>query len=293
MRILIIGRNGQIGWELQGALAPVGDVVALDRSQLDLTDLATVASTIRRIAPHVIVNAAAYTDVDSAESEEGLARTVNALAPAAMAESARRLGALFVHYSSDYVFDGSSDHPYTESDPVCPLSAYGRSKAEGEHLIREVGGRSLILRTAWIYSDRKHNFLLAMLRLAQGRERLEVVADRIGSPTWARDVAQATTALIPVTEGQETLHLVGEGHTSWHGFASAIVMGSAQRGLAPLKPVDAITSAEFPTAARRPQRSNLSTARLQDRYGLRLPTWSGSLARCLDQIASESNMPRR
>ncbi len=287
MRILLIGRNGQIGWELQSTLAPIGDVVALDRSQLDLTDLAAVASAIRQVAPQVIVNAAAYTDVDAAESQEALARTINALAPATIAESARRLGALLIHYSSDYVFDGSITRSYREDDTVSPLSAYGRTKAEGEQLIAQCGGRHLILRTSWVYGSRGKNFLLTMLRLARECDRLAVVADQLGSPTWSRMIALATATLTKRVAGddiRETVHVASQGQASWHSFASAIIREGASRGLCPATSVEPITTAEFPAPAPRPPQSVLSTEWLHSRYGLQLGPWMPSLNRCLSDM---------
>lgn len=296
MRILLTGCTGQVGWELQRTLAPLGEVMATHRSRLDMADPAQAAALVRETAPQIIVNAAAYTAVDKAESEAALARVINALTPGAMAEEARRCGALFVHYSTDYVFDGLSQKAYTESDPVNPCSVYGRSKEEGEQRIRQSGVRHLILRTSWVYGVRGQNFMLTMLRLARERDRLRVVADQIGSPTWSRMIAEATAALIVKVADQaamaETLNLSSQGAVSWHGFASAIVERGAALGLCPLKPVDPIGTAEYPTPARRPANSVLDGSRLRDRFGLQLPSWNHALDLCLEDLRHEGKGSR-
>lgn len=288
MRILLTGSTGQVGWELQRSLAPLGEVIATDRATLDMADPLRAAALVRATAPQIIVNAAAYTAVDRAESEEDLARHINALTPGAMAEEARRVGALFIHFSTDYVFDGLSPHPYRESHRVNPVSAYGRGKEEGERRIRESGARHLILRTSWVYGVRGKNFMLTMLRLAQELDRLRVVSDQIGSPTWSRLIAEATTAL--VLKGAEdeslaeTLNLSAAGATSWHGFASAIVRRGAALGLCPNRPVDAISTAEYPTPACRPANSLLDGSLLKARFGLQLPAWDIALDWCLGDL---------
>ncbi len=288
MRILLTGCTGQVGWELHRTLAPLGEVIATNRSRLDMADPADAAALVRELAPEIVVNAAAYTAVDRAESEQDLARAVNALTPGAMAEESRRCGALFLHYSTDYVFDGLSSRAYTESDPVNPCSVYGRSKEEGERLIRQSGARHLILRTSWVYGVRGQNFFLTMLRLARERDRLRVVADQFGSPTWSRMIAEATAALLVKIAGEdavaETLNLSSQGSVSWHGFASAIVERGAALGLCPLKPVDAIGTAEYRTPARRPSNSQLDGSRLRDRFNLQLPPWDRALDLCLDDL---------
>ena len=287
MRILVTGKDGQVGWELRRTLAVLGDVIAVDRTQLDLSNPEQAASVVRTIKPQVIVNAAAYTAVDKAETEEPLARAINALTPAAMALEAKKLGALFVHYSTDYVFDGEATQPYRESDDVAPVSAYGRTKEEGERLIRESGANHLILRTAWVYGVRGKNFLLTMLRLAKERDRLRVVGDQVGSPTWSRLIAEASAALVQKTTGSaiaETLNLTSQGQTSWHGFASAIVARGAELGLCPEIPVDAIGTADYPTPAHRPAYSVLSNEKLGSTFGLALPDWEASLGLCLGDL---------
>lgn len=285
MRILLTGCTGQLGWELQRSLAPLGEVIATDRNRLDMANPAQAAAVVRDLAPQLIVNAAAYTAVDRAESEAELARTINAITPGAMADEAAKHGALFVHYSTDYVFDGAASAPYAESHPVNPDSVYGRSKEEGERLIRQTGARHLILRTSWVYGLRGQNFLLTMLRLARERDRLRVVADQVGSPTWSRLIAEATAALVLKVVDEagiaETLNLTSQGAVSWHGFASAIVERGAALGLCPVKPVDAITTAEYPTPARRPAYSVLDGSRLRAGFNLQLPAWEAALDLCL------------
>ncbi len=288
MRILVTGRDGQVGWELRRTLAPLGEVIAVGREQLDLADPQAVALLVRELRPQVIVNAAAYTAVDRAESEAALARSINALAPGAMAVEAARLGALLIHYSTDYVFDGRGDRPYRESDAVAPASVYGSSKEQGERLIRDSGARHLILRTAWVYGTRGKNFLLTMLRLAREKDRLRVVADQIGSPTWSRMIAETTAALVAkaaASDCRQTVNVTSQGKTSWQGFAAAIVNGAAQRGLCPAVPVDAIGTADYPTPAQRPAYSVLSGETLRSDWGLALPAWDHALELCLDDLA--------
>lgn len=284
MRILLTGRDGQVGWELFRTLAPRGEVIAVGRDVLDLADSKAAAQMVRELRPQIIVNAAAYTAVDQAESEEPLARAINALSPGAMAVEARKIGALLVHYSTDYVFNGGATRPYAETDPVDPISAYGRTKAEGERLIRDSGVRHLILRTAWVYGMRGRNFLLTVLRLARERDRLRVVGDQIGSPTWSRLIAETTAAIITRSSSEElrqTLNLTCQGQTSWQGFASAIIESAARRGLCPVVPVDAVTTAEYPTPVHRPAYSVLSGQALAD-FGFKLPDWEQALERCLN-----------
>lgn len=288
MRILVTGPDGQVGWELRRTLAPLGEVIAVGRDALDMADPQAAAQLVREIRPQIIVNAAAYTAVDKAESEEPLARTINALTPGAMAVEAQKIGALLIHYSTDYVFNGRATQAYTETDSVDPVSAYGRSKEEGERLIRDSGTRYLILRTAWVYGTRGKNFLLTMLRLARERDRLRVVGDQIGSPTWSRLIAETTAAIIARSASddlRQTLNLTCQGQTSWQGFASAIIEGAARRGLSPAVPVDAITTADYPTAAHRPAYSVLSGQVLAE-FGFKLPGWEQALELCLDDLRS-------
>ncbi|HEY6242106.1 MAG TPA: dTDP-4-dehydrorhamnose reductase [Burkholderiales bacterium] len=279
MKILLTGRNGQLGWELERSLPPLGQVVAFDRASLDLTDPDQTIARVRDVKPEIIVNAAAYTAVDRAESEPELAMQVNGTAPGILAEETKRLGALLIHYSTDYVFDGTKPAPYLETDTPNPVNAYGRSKLEGERAIQANGCRYLVLRTSWVYGMRGTNFLLTILRLARERPELRVVNDQIGAPTWSRDIATATAQLTKEAEAGKTgglFHLTAGGATSWHGFAREILKA---RGIdTPLRP---ISTAEYPTPAKRPANSLLSCATILARWKLELPEWQQSLARCL------------
>jgi dTDP-4-dehydrorhamnose reductase len=277
VKIMITGPTGQVGWELAPPLGALGEVVALDRSALDLADPDAIRARVRELRPDVIVNAAAYTAVDRAESEPALALAVNGRAPGVLAEEAKALGALLVHYSTDYVFDGTKGAPYTEDDLPNPLSVYGRTKLEGERAIQASGCRQLILRTSWVYAGRGHNFLLTMLRLGAERRELRVVDDQRGAPTWARDIATATVRLLAQPPAG-LFHLTAAGETTWHGFACEIMRLA---GLAPV--VHRIRSDEYPTAARRPANSVLDNARVKS-AGIVLPPWQESLARCLAEI---------
>lgn len=257
MRILLTGRNGQVGWELERMLPALGEVIATDRGTLDLADPDAIRRVVRDARPDVIVNAAAYTAVDKAESEPQVAVKINAVAPEILAEEAKRLGALVLHYSTDYVFDGSKRSPYVETDETNPLSTYGRTKLEGELGIRATGARHLILRTEWIYSGRGNNFLLTMLRKAKQGTPLRVIDDQIGSPTWARDVAELTVNVLRTEPPAGIYHASAAGQTSWCGFAREIfkLAGSAVK-------VDAISTKEYPTPAKRPAYSVLSNGLL-------------------------------
>lgn len=279
MKCLLTGPTGQVGWELAPRLAALGDLVAVDRSALDLADPDAIRARVRQTGPDVIVNAAAYTAVDRAESEPALAAAINATAPAVLAEEAKRLGALLVHYSTDYVFDGTKAAPYVEDDAPNPLSVYGRTKLDGERAIQASGCRHVILRTSWVYASRGHNFLLTMLRLGAERPELRVVDDQRGAPTWARDIAEATVALL-AKPPNGLFHLTAAGETTWHGFASEIMRLA---GLTPV--VHPIRAAEYPTAARRPANSVLDNARLRAVTGIVMPSWGESLARCIAQAS--------
>jgi dTDP-4-dehydrorhamnose reductase len=291
VRILLTGANGQAGWELQRALAPLGEVIACDRSQLDLADPDTLRQRVRTIAPQAIVNAAAYTAVDRAESEPELARAVNAIAPGVLAEEAHLLGAVLVHYSTDYVFDGTKPEPYTESDAPNPLNAYGRTKLEGERAIGASGCRHLTLRTSWVYGTRGSNFLLTMLRLARERRQLRIVDDQVGAPTWCREIAEATATLLAqpalAAPGADGLyHLTASGATSWFGFARAIFESKEMARLGITPPLlEAIPTSAYPTPARRPANSRLDCGRLERRAGVRLAAWDAALARALAELA--------
>jgi dTDP-4-dehydrorhamnose reductase len=291
VRILLTGANGQVGWELARSLAPLGEVVGLDRSRLDLSQPDLLRETVRAIAPDVIVNAAAYTAVDRAESEPELARAINAIAPGVLAEEAQRLDAILVHYSTDYVFDGTKSEPYVETDPTNPLNVYGRTKLEGERAIGASGCRHLTLRTSWVYGAHGSNFLLTMLRLARERRAtLRIVDDQIGAPTWAREIAQATAALLArpalAARGAEGLyHLTASRSTSWYGFAQAIFGSPEMARLGVVSPaLEAIQTSAYKTPAQRPANSRLDCERLFSRAGLRLAAWDTALARCLAEV---------
>jgi len=283
MKILLTGCAGQLGRELKRSLACLGEVIACDRSQLDLARADPLRAALRSIAPAVIINAAAYTAVDKAEAEPGLADTINSLAPGILAAEARRLDALLIHYSTDYVFDGSKATAYTEGDAPAPLSAYGRSKLGGERAIAAAGGRHLIFRTSWVYGLHGANFMKTMLRLARERNELRVVGDQVGAPTWSRHLADATSHVLARKEIPYGLyHLAAAGETSWHGYAEAIFGEALRAGLLENIPVvNRIASADFPLPAARPANSRLDCSRFRRDFGLALPDWRTGLIDCL------------
>lgn len=298
MKILLFGAGGQVGWELQRSLAPLGELTALGRSGQpglcgDLVDLSGLAETVKAVAPDVIVNAAAYTAVDKAEAELDLARTINAAGPAILAREAKSRGALLVHYSTDYVFDGAGREPWQEDDMPRPVNAYGQTKLEGELAIRESGCRYLILRTSWVYAARGHNFLHTMLRLAGEREALNVVADQIGAPTGAELIADITAHLVASAARDAALggiyHLAAQGETSWCDYARFIVDAAGRAGaslkVAP-ESIHPVPSSEYPTPALRPRNSRLSTEKLERTFALRLPPWERGVQRALVEILS-------
>jgi dTDP-4-dehydrorhamnose reductase len=279
LRILLIGKKGQVGWELQCSLARLGEVIAFDHAELDLSVPDQISSRVREAEPDIIVNAGAYTAVDRAESEPQLAFAVNATAPGIIAEEAKRLGILLVHYSTDYVFDGIKSGPYTEEDLPNPVNVYGTTKLAGERAIQATGGRYLILRTSWVYSVRGNNFLRTMIRLAQERPRIRVVNDQRGAPTWARDIAGATARVLAMNDAPLGLyHMTSSGDTTWFDFARAILEST---GLS--TEVVAIPTSEYPTAARRPACSLLSNDKFFNDYGFQLNGWRSALARCLSE----------
>lgn len=298
MRVLLLGGDGQVGHELRRSLAALGEVVVTTRSgrlavdgsaceTLDLAQADAIEPLLRRVRPDHVVNATAYTAVDRAESERELAFAVNAQAPARLAELCSADGIGLVHYSTDYVFDGNGTRPYLESDPTGPLSVYGESKLAGEDAIRASGASHLILRTAWVYATHGHNFLRTMLRLGAERDELRVVADQHGSPTpaWLLADAAATVLGQGIVESG-VRHIVAGGQTSWHGFAEAIFAEAQARGLIERRPqVLPITTADYPTPARRPNYSVLDTSRLQAEYGLSIPQWRDALKTTLDAAA--------
>ena len=297
MRILVTGTSGQLGWELMRSLQPLGQVIGTTTSQLDLADPDAIRSTLRDIKPALVVNPAAYTAVDKAESEPERAMQINGVAPGILAEEAKRLNAPLVHYSTDYVFDGKKAGVYTEIDPPDPASVYGRTKLAGEAAIRAVGCDHLVFRTSWVYASRGKNFLKTILRLAQEREFLRIVSDQIGAPTSARLIADATAQICGQTNweqrGVEDFHsgiynLTSTGETSWYGFACAIVdEAHVQLPGLPLKTtrIDPISTSEYPLPAPRPTNSRLDTSALRKRFGLQLPSWQAGLSLCLAEIA--------
>ena len=294
MKILLLGKNGQVGWELQRSLAPLGELMALDRHSEPCGDLSQpelLAQTVRSLRPDVIVNAAAHTAVDKAESEVDLARTLNARAPAALAQAAAEIGAWLVHYSTDYVFDGSGTQPWLEGDATGPLGVYGQTKLEGEQAIAASGCKHLIFRTSWVYAARGGNFAKTMLRLAQERERLTVIDDQHGAPTGAELIADLTAHAIRVALQQAQVsglyHLVAGGETSWHGYASHVI--ARARALRPdqawkVGEIAPVPTSAFPTPAKRPLNSRLNTQKLQQVFGLRLPHWQQGVDRMLLEI---------
>ena len=295
MNILLFGKGGQVGWELQRSLAVLGDVTALDFDSQehcgDFSQPEGIAATVRALQPDVIVNAAAHTAVDKAESEPELARTINATTPGVLAEEAARLGAWLVHYSTDYVFDGSGDQPWTEADATGPLSVYGKTKLEGEQRIQQSGCRHLILRTSWVYAARGGNFAKTMLRLAQERERLTVIDDQWGAPTGADLLADVTAHAIrhlqQRPEDGGLYHCVASGTTNWHQYAK-YVLEHASRAERAIKikanEVAPVPTSAFPTPATRPHNSRLDTRKLQTTFGLILPPWQQGVARMLNEI---------
>ncbi len=297
MKLLVTGCYGQVGWHLQRTLAPMGEVMAIDIDSVDLTDAAAVSKTVRDFAPDVVVNAAAYTAVDKAESEPDLARAINVAAPRKLAEECARTSALMIHYSTDYVYDGSKAGPHEERDATGPLSVYGETKLAGDQAIMASGCPYIILRTTWVYDIRGKNFLRTILRLAREREELRIVGDQFGAPTWARMLAESTAIVVARALERKTVagawpvglfHLTAAGRTSWAGFAQAILEeyealrdSSADAGeySGPLKAtrVVEIGTEEFPLPARRPQNSVLSNALIQAQFGIALPDWRHQL----------------
>lgn len=299
--ILLTGKTGQVGWELLQTLPAIGAVIAPSRQELDLLDFQSIRRAVREIRPRAIVNAAAYTSVDAAETDEAAANAINATAPGVLAEEAKRIGALLVHYSTDYVFDGVKSSPYVETDAPAPLNMYGRTKLAGEQAIRDCGVEHLILRTAWVYSTRGRNFLLTILRLATEREELRIVQDQTGSPTLSREIAGATTRILTQVLGpagaksrsgemRGTYHVTDEGETNWFGFAGAILEEAAHMPIGNpwfaratsgrpiiVRRIVPISTAEYAAPARRPRNSVLSNSRLQQDFGFALRDWRTQL----------------
>jgi dTDP-4-dehydrorhamnose reductase len=296
MKILLFGKNGQVGWELQRSLAPLGELVALGSGEEgglagDFMQPDRLVDTVRAVRPDVIVNAAAYTAVDRAESEPEAARMVNATAPGVLAQAARACGALMVHYSTDYVFDGSGSDPWTETDTPAPLSVYGATKLQGEQLVTSGCERHLVLRTSWVYGARGGNFAKTMLKLASQRDKLTVVDDQFGAPTGADLLADLTALMVRATFARPDLvglyHAVAAGETTWNGYARFVVDHALQAGLK-LKvtpdQIERVPSSSFPSPAKRPNNSRLDTTKLRDSFGLTLPPWQTGVARMLSEI---------
>ena len=298
MKILLFGKNGQVGWELQRSLAPLGEVIALDHDSTghcgDFTNLAGLTQTVQALRPNVIVNAAAHTAVDRAESEPELARTLNALAPDALAKAAQSVGAWMLHYSTDYVFDGSGDKPWRETDTPAPLSVYGKTKLEGEQLIQAHCARHLIFRTSWVYAARGGNFAKTMLRLAKERDSLRVIDDQFGAPTGAELLADISAHALrqvlhrehPRADLAGLYHLSASGVTSWHGYAQLVLQAAFDAGVElKVKPqaVLAVPTTSYATPARRPLNSRLDGSRLQTAFGLTLPPWQQGVLRMLSE----------
>lgn len=290
--ILLTGKNGQVGWELQRTLAPLGNVVAFDVDELDLADADAIRRKVRELRPNIIVNPAAYTAVDKAESEPELAMAINGVAPGVFAEEAKRLDALMVHYSTDYIFDGCNAEAYVEEDAPNPLGVYGKTKLAGEEAVRAAGCRHLILRTSWVYGARGKNFLRTMLKLAQERKELSVVDDQVGAPTWSRTLGEITALLIaqlqsPCVAADKsdqrygTYHLTSTGQVSWYGFTAEILR---QAGIQPAPALRPIPSSDYPTPAARPKNSRLSNDKLQTTFGLSAGDWKENLRLCLQEL---------
>jgi len=297
MKILLLGKNGQVGWELQRSLAPLGELIALDRNTVDglsgdLSDLEALRITIRRIKPDVIVNAAAYNAVDKAESEPDLANLLNGKATQVMAEEAQIIGAWLIHYSTDYVFSGQGQAPWRETDPVAPINSYGLSKLAGERAIQSSGCKYLIFRTSWVYSVRGQNFANTMLRLAKERESLSVITDQIGAPTGADLIADVTALVLHRIIDQPELsglyHLTASGEVSWHDYARDVIGFAKAFGeelaVSTINPID--TSA-YPAAARRPLNSRLNTQKIRDNFSLHLPDWQSGVIRMLREVLNK------
>jgi dTDP-4-dehydrorhamnose reductase len=287
-RILLIGKIGQVGWELRRTLAPMAQVACVDYPEIDLTTGDSIRRWVRETRPNIVINAAAYTAVDKAESELDKAMKINGVAPGILAEEAKKLGALLVHYSTDYVFDGAKTEPYAETDAPNPLGAYGRTKLAGDEAVRAIGGAHLIFRLCWVYGTRGQNFMLTMMRLAREREKLRVVGDQVGCPTWSRMIAETTALALKQAVAADdlgaftgTYHLASSGVTSWHGFADAIIKLMPTDGKKCTQ-VEAISTAEYPTPTKRPAYSVLSCDKLERVFGLRLPHWEDSLKQVLE-----------
>jgi dTDP-4-dehydrorhamnose reductase len=301
MKVLITGARGQLGWELCRTFAPLGEVLAPERRDMDLADGDQLRRAVREAAPNLILNAAAYTGVDTAEAESSIALAVNAVAPGILAEEARRLGASLVHFSTDYVFDGARRAPYVEADAPLPLGVYGTTKVAGERAVQAAGGSHLIVRTSWVYAARGRNFPLTILRLAAERDELRVVDDQTGAPTWSRLIAEATAQIVASCrarhpQGPDLLgdtsglyHLTAGGATTWFGFAEEILRHGPALGLARIPRLVPIRTAEYPTAARRPANSVLANDKIWETFGIRMPDWRQAFALWVDDMRQRAD----
>jgi dTDP-4-dehydrorhamnose reductase len=294
MKVLLTGKNGQVGFELNRSLLPLGDVIALDRHEADLCKPDSLRKLVREIKPDVIVNAAAFTAVDKAEEEEKHAEVVNADAPGVLAQEAKRINALVVHYSTDYIFDGCKEGVYSEQDKPSPVNAYGRTKLAGEMALRSSGCKYLIFRTSWVFSSRGHNFLLTILKLAREKEKLSIVNDQFGAPTWARLIADVSAHCISSSIKDcksgcftsDLYHLSSVGVTSWHGFAERILDFGKRLPTTDIitAALIAIPSSEYPVPAKRPANSRLDTRKLENKFNLVMPSWDRSLELCIEEL---------
>lgn len=294
MKILLFSKIGQVGWELNRSLLPLGEIISLEKEDADFSRPESLRKIVQEIKPDVIVNAAAYTAVDKAEEEEALAAAINGLAPGVLAQEALKLGALLVHYSTDYVFDGTKETPYVETDIPNPLNAYGRTKLSGEQAVQTSGCDYLIFRTSWVYTSRGNNFLLTILKLAKEKDELSIVSDQIGSPTSARLIAETTSRCINKAENERQAgvfssnlyHLTTSGSTSWHGFAKEIasIVGKKIDLKLKARDIKAISTIDYPTPAKRPKNSRLSLKKLENDLGVDMPGWQQTLLLCLEDL---------
>ena len=294
MKILLFGKNGQVGWELNRALLPLGEIIALGREDADFSSPESLRNIVSQVKPDVIINAVAYTAVDKAEAEEELAEKINSASPGVLAEEALKIDALFIHYSTDYVFDGKKGDEYTEQDKPCPVNAYGRTKLTGEQVIQSSGCKYLIFRTSWVYASRGQNFLLTILKLAKEREELSIVSDQIGSPTSARLIAETTLLCLQCSISEDTssgkftsdlYHLTASGSGSWYDFAQNVIQFNHKHGKQlKIKTLNAIPTTEYPTPAKRPANSRLALNKLESRFDLKMPAWKDVLDLCLEDI---------
>ncbi|WP_211460706.1 dTDP-4-dehydrorhamnose reductase [Collimonas silvisoli] len=299
MKILVTGKSGQVGYELERSLQGLGEIVALDRNQMDLSNLDQVRDVIRAVKPDLIINPAAYTAVDKAESEPELAMRINGEAPGVMAEEAQRLGAAMIHYSTDYVFDGTKSSAYTEEDRPNPQSVYGRTKLEGEKAVAQACPAHWIFRTSWVYGVHGGNFLKTILRLAKERENIRIVADQAGAPTWARTISRTTAAAlrssVPVADHilatAGIYNLCASGDTTWHGYAQHVVAQAQLQGLSlklTSEAIEAISTEAYPLPAPRPRNSRLATHKLQNAFQLSLPDWQVDMDSCLSELIARN-----